>query len=333
MHIAVLGAGSWGTALAIQAARAGADVRLWDHRPERAELMEARRENHRYLPGIRLPDNLRVTTDPARALDGADIALFVVPSTEMRAVLNQMLPLLPPAAIVACASKGVEQGSLLTMAEVFAERLPPAQAASACFLAGPSFAREVAQGLPTTVVVASHDHAAADRFAAALHAGHFRVYHTDDVIGAELGGALKNPLAIACGVADGMGFGNNARAAIITRGLAELSRLAVTRGANPLTMAGLAGTGDLVLTCTGDLSRNRRVGLGLGQGKRLPDILAELGQVAEGVVTARSGLMLAQQHGVEMPITEQVYLVLHEDKPVAQAMRDLMGRQRKAERD
>jgi glycerol-3-phosphate dehydrogenase (NAD(P)+) len=332
MNVGVVGAGSWGTALAIQLARSGDRVRLWDHRPERAAGMQADRENARYLPGIPLADNIEVSGELGHVLEDAALVVSVIPSQSVRAVSQRFAPLIPEGATVLCASKGIEQGTLLTMDEVLREVLPAHLHERLCFLAGPSFAKEVAQGLPTAVVVASRNTAAADLAAEALHGGPFRAYHTDDIVGAELGGALKNIIAIACGVADGMGMGLNARAGLITRGLAEITRLAVHRGGNPLTLAGLAGMGDLVLTATGDLSRNRRVGLGLGRGQTLDAILEDLGQVAEGVVTARSARALAAQEGVEMPITEQIYAMLYEDKPVALALRDLMGRERKAER-
>ncbi|MCB9777152.1 MAG: NAD(P)-dependent glycerol-3-phosphate dehydrogenase [Alphaproteobacteria bacterium] len=333
MRCAVLGAGSWGTALALQLARTNDQVRLWDHRPDRAAEWDEARENRRYLPEVRFPDHLRVTGDLAHALDGVEVLLEVVPSQTVRAVMTDAAPMLPQGAAVCCASKGIETGSLMTMNEVLEEVLPERYHPSLTFLAGPSFAKEVARGLPTAVVVAGHHKAPADLVSQALHGGAMRAYYTTDVIGAELGGALKNIIAIACGVADGMGAGLNARAALITRGLAEITRLAVARGANPLTLSGLAGMGDLVLTCTGDLSRNRRVGLGLGQGKTLETILEELGQVAEGVVTAKSGRALALREGIEMPISEEIYQMLYQDKPVAAALMALMGRTRKAERD
>ncbi len=332
MKAAVIGAGSWGTALAMQLGRAGNDVRLWDHRPERAARMEAARCNTRYLPDFTFPDTLHVFSDMAAALDGAELVVEVIPSQSVRAVMTTAAPLIAASAIICCASKGIESGSLMTMEEVLKEVFPASRHHQICYLAGPSFAREVAADLPTTVVIAARDEGCAHAVAEAFHAGSFRVYHTEDIIGAELGGALKNIVAIACGVADGIGLGLNARAALMTRGLAEISRLAIARGANPLTLSGLAGMGDLVLTCTGNLSRNRRVGLGLGQGKTLEAVCAELGQVAEGVVTTRTARALAQQTGVEMPITEQMYQVLYEGKPVPLAMRDLMGRQRRAER-
>lgn len=332
MKVAVIGAGSWGTALAMQLARAGNDVRLWDHRPERAARMEAERCNDRYLPGFTFPENLHVVSELAAALAGVELVVEVIPSQSVRAVMAKAAPLIPADAIICCASKGIEAGTLMTMEEVLKEVFPAERHQRLNYLAGPSFAREVAADLPTTVVIAGRDEHSAQQVADAFHAGNFRVYHTEDIVGAELGGALKNIIAIACGVADGIGLGLNARAALMTRGLAEISRLAIARGANPLTLSGLAGMGDLVLTCTGNLSRNRRVGLGLGQGKTLKAVCEELGQVAEGVVTTRTARELAQRSGVEMPITEQMYLVLYADKPVPLAMRDLMGRERRAER-
>ncbi len=333
MRCAVIGSGSWGTALGIQLARSGDEVRMWSRTSEAASTIQENRENSRYLPGVRLPDRVECSADMAHVLDGADLVVAVVPSQSMRDVLSQAAPLIPEESVVCCASKGVENGTLLTMHDVMLQVLPPATHARLCALAGPSFAREVADGRPTAVVVASHDEHAAQVVASAFHGGAFRVYHTDDMVGAELGGALKNVIAIATGVADGIGAGLNARAALITRGLAEIGRLAVSRGANPLTLAGLAGMGDLVLTCTGDLSRNRRVGLGLGAGKTLDEILDDLGQVAEGVRTTRSARNLGKQAGVDMPITEEVYQMLYENKPVPEALRDLLGRERKAERD
>lgn len=329
--VAVVGAGSWGTALAMQLGRNGHDVTLLDHNATRAAQMQATRENSRYLPGLSFPPNLQVTADPATALRDRALVVAVVPSQVMRGVMHDLRPHLWPDAELCCASKGIEVETLMTMDEVLADVLPAWHGRFSA-LSGPSFAREVAQGLPTAVVVAARDHEVANRAAAAFHGGFFRVYTSDDVIGVEYGGALKNVLAIACGASDGAGLGTNARAGLITRGLNEITRLATKRGAHPLTMMGLAGMGDLVLTCTGELSRNRRVGLGLGKGQKLADILAELGQVAEGVVTARSAWMLAQKVGVDMPVTEQIYRVLYEDKPLPDALRDLFGRGRKAER-
>lgn len=332
MRIAVLGAGSWGTALAIQLCLSGDDVWLWDHDAQRAARMQEARENARYVPGVELPDNLRISGDLAAVLGGAEVVVEVVPSQVVRDVMAQALPHLPREAVVCCASKGIERSTLMTMEEVLIDVLPEEMHGRLCFLAGPSFAKEVARGLPAAVVVAARDEATAKTMADALHGGAMRVYHTDDIVGAELGGALKNIIAIACGVADGVGLGLNARAALITRGLAEITRLAVARGGNPLTLAGLAGMGDLVLTATGDLSRNRRVGLGLGRGQTLDDILAELGEVAEGVITTDTARQLGEREGVEMPITTQMYAMLYEQKPVHVALADLLGRKRKAER-
>jgi glycerol-3-phosphate dehydrogenase (NAD(P)+) len=317
----------------MQLARCGHPVMMWDRDPERAAAMDASRENGRYLPGIPFPDGLAVASDLGAVLAGAELVVAVVPSQTMRAVMTRAAPLIDDGAIVACAAKGVEASTLCTMDEVFEVVLPPHLHARSCAISGPSFAAEVARNLPTAVVVAGRDahctHAVADAF----HGSRFRVYHTYDMIGAELGGALKNVMAIACGIIDGQGLGLNARAALITRGLAEITRLAVARGANPMTLAGLAGMGDLVLTCTGNLSRNRRVGLGLGEGKKLAQILDELGQVAEGVVTTRSARALGAREGVEMPITEQMYRVLYEELPVPEAVRNLMTRERRAELD
>lgn len=333
MRCGVIGAGSWGTALAIQLARSGNEVWMWSRSESTAATLQSARENARYLPGIAFPDNLTCSGDLSAVLAAASMVVVVVPSQSVRSVMADAGELIEPEAVVCCASKGVENGTLMTMHEVLLEVLPKSLHGRICALAGPSFAREVAEERPTAVVVAGHDEQAAQTVADAFHGGAFRVYHTDDMVGAELGGALKNVIAIACGVADGIGAGLNARAALITRGLAEIGRLAARRGANPLTMAGLAGMGDLVLTCTGDLSRNRRVGLGLGEGKTLDQILTELGQVAEGVRTTQSARNLGRRSGVEMPITEEVYLMLYEGKPVPEALRDLLGRERKAERD
>ncbi len=331
MKAAVIGGGSWGTALALQLARAGQSVQLWEHRPDRAAEMQERRENAVYLKGIRLHDAITVTSDAEAALFEAELVTVVVPSQTVRSVMSRLGPSIKDHALVVCASKGIEIDSLQTMDQVLEEVLPQRLHPHIFALSGPSFAREVAEKKPTAVVMAGRDEAAAARAASAFHEGFFRVYHSNDVVGVEIGGAIKNVLAIACGACDGAGLGTNARAALITRGLNEISRVALARGANPLTLMGLAGLGDLVLTCTGDLSRNRRVGLGLGQGRRLAEILEELGQVAEGVVTARSTFQLSQKLGVQMPIAEQIYRVLYEDKPLQDALRDLFGRERKAE--
>ena len=329
---AVLGAGSWGTALAVHLARTGHDVTLWDRHPDRCAVMNDTRRNPRYLKSVRLPEGLVASSDLAGALSGASLVVPVVPSHALREVMEAARDHIDPGAVICSATKGIEDGTLLTVHEVLLDVMGASRADRICLLYGPSFALELAQGLPTAVVVAGTD-APATMAAEAFHGGSLRAYHTEDVAGVCIGGSLKNVMAIACGVADGLGLGLNARAAIITRGLAEITRLAVAAGANPLTMMGLAGMGDLVLTCTGNLSRNRRVGLALGEGRSLDDILQELGEVAEGVLTARSARALGHRLGIEMPITEQVYALLYEGKPVGEALRDLLARERRAERD
>ena len=333
MRVCVLGGGSWGTALGLHCARIGHTTTIWEHDPKLAAAHQAARENSRYLPGIPFPAHLNMTGQLEEALHGAEIVLAVVPSQTMRSTMKSAADFLPKKATLCIASKGVEQNSLMTMDEVLCDVLDPVHHSRIAVLSGPSFALELAQEKATAVVIASKSETLAEETAEAFHAGNFRVYHSTDVVGVEMGGAIKNVMAIACGICDGAGLGTNCRAALITRGLAEITRLAVARGANPLTLAGLAGMGDLVLTCTGDLSRNRRVGLGLGQGKTLSTILDELGQVAEGVMTARSAYNLGIQTQVEMPITREVYAMLYESKPVPVALSDLLGRQRKAELD
>lgn len=333
MRVCVLGGGSWGTALGLHSARVGHKTTIWEYDSKLAADHQAARENSRYLPGIPFPDSLSMTSSLEEALDGAEIVLAVVPSQTMRSTMQNAAPFLPQGATLCIASKGVEQNSLMTMDEVLCDVLDPVHHSQIAVLSGPSFALELAQEKATAVVVASKSESLAVETAEAFHAGNFRVYHSTDVVGVEMGGAIKNVMAIACGICDGAGLGTNCRAALITRGLAEITRLAVARGANPLTLAGLAGMGDLVLTCTGDLSRNRRVGLGLGQGKPLNAILDELGQVAEGVMTARSAYNLGLRSEVDMPITREVYAMLYEAKPVPVALSDLLGRERKAELD
>lgn len=330
MRCTVLGGGSWGTALAVQLARVGHATVLWDRHSDRCEAINRDHRNPRYLKDVRLPDALRAVPDLAAAVDGADLVVPVVPSHALREVLVAARPALGAAPFVCCATKGIEDDTLATMWEVCRDVV--GSDAGLSMLYGPSFALEVAQGLPTAVVVAGHE-SGTKVAAEAFHGDLFRAYHTEDVVGVCIGGSLKNVMAIACGVSDGLGLGMNARAGLITRGLAEITRLAVAMGANPLTLMGLAGIGDLVLTCTGNLSRNRRLGLGLGQGRKLDEILAELGEVAEGVTTASSAHKLAQKLGVELPLTTQVHAMLHEGKPAVQALMELMGRQRRAERD
>jgi glycerol-3-phosphate dehydrogenase (NAD(P)+) len=317
--------------MAMQLARCGHDVAMWDRNPERAAHMVEHRRNPRVLTDYDFPDGLNATNDLAAALQGAELVVAVVPSQVMRQVMTQAAPHLGADAVICVACKGIERGSLMTMDEVLREILPARFHPNVCALSGPSFAKEVAEDLPTAVVVAAHSHALSDRVSAAFHGSNFRCYHSDDLVGVEVGGAIKNVMAIACGMSDGMGLGLNARAAIITRGLAEITRIAVAKGANPLTMAGLAGMGDLVLTCTGNLSRNRRVGLALGQGRTLESILDELGEVAEGVITAQTAVQLGEQLDIELPISEQVHAILHLGRDPRTAMASLLGRERKAE--
>jgi glycerol-3-phosphate dehydrogenase (NAD(P)+) len=266
-------------------------------------------------------------------MDGSDLIVCVVPTHGLREVLKDAAPLFGTKAPIVSATKGIETDSLMLVSEIFEDMLPESQHRQLAYLGGPSFAKEVAACHPTAVSVAGHD---ADMVAAAQKAfttDRFRVYSTEDVVGVELGGALKNVVAIAAGISDGLGFGHNTRAGLITRGLAEISRLAISKGANPLTLAGLSGMGDLVLTCTGDLSRNRNVGLQIGQGKSLKDILGSMQMVAEGVRTAKSANELSERVGVDMPITREVYAMLYEDKPPLKAVVDLMTRPMRAERE
>jgi glycerol-3-phosphate dehydrogenase (NAD(P)+) len=328
--IAVIGAGSWGTALAKLLSDKGHRVVLWGHRREHVAAIQAAGENKAYLPGFGLAANLKVTADLRQAVGGKPVVVMVVPSHGYRQVFAGLVPNLQEDAVIVSATKGIENESLLTMTQVMVEILAGRRARLAV-LSGPSFAREVAGGLPTAVTVASEDKEAAAFLQQIFHTERFRVYASTDVVGLELGGALKNIVAIAAGICDGLGYGTNSRAALITRGLAEISRLGVKMGANPLTFSGLAGLGDLVLTCTGDLSRNRQVGLKLGQGKILPEILAEMQMVAEGVKTTRSAWNLARREGVEMPILEQIYQVIYEDKPCREAVQALLTREQKEE--
>ena len=331
MKVAVLGAGSWGTALAKLLAEKGNEVRLWARHEAQAAAIEAARENVRYLPGFALPPTLHATHDLHETLDHAELVVFVVPSHGLRELLPQVVPLLPDAPIVS-ASKGIENVTLKLVSEIFEEFVPPEKHHLLTYLSGPSFAKEVAAGMPTVVVAAGRDAAVTATVQRAFATDRFRVYTTSDVVGVELGGALKNVIAIATGFGDGLGFGHNTRAALITRGLAEMSRLAVSMGGDPLTLAGLAGMGDLVLTCTGDLSRNRQVGLELGRGRALADVLAGMTMVAEGVKTAKSAYELAEKRGVEMPLVREAYRILYEDRPPLEAMAALMTRELKPER-
>jgi len=330
--IGVIGAGSWGTTLANLLAKKGLEVTLWAYEADLVEEMRATRVNTLFLPGMELSAGLAFTNSLEEAAAGKDVLVLVSPSQVMRSVLTQLAPLLEPGVTLVNASKGIELDTFMTMDQVCAAVLPPEVAGRFCVLSGPSFAREVAQEMPTAVVAASADPEAASLVQRLFTTPYFRVYTNSDVVGVEIGGSLKNVIALAAGISDGLGLGHNTRAALITRGLAEMNRLGRAMGADPATFAGLAGMGDLVLTCTGDLSRNRTVGVKLGQGMRLGEILGEMRMVAEGVKTAESAWRLAGRMGVDMPIIEKVYQVLYEDKPARQAVLELMTRDPKAER-
>ena len=331
MRCTVLGAGSWGTALASLLAGKGYTVTSWDKDGPVLEDMAKNHRNERYLPGVALPATLHATPDVQKALEGAELVVLAVPSHAVRQVTIESKRHIHAGTPIVCVAKGIELESLMTMSEVMEDVLPVPLHPYIAILSGPSFAKEVAKGLPTAVTVAARWERIARQVQDAFHTKTFRPYTSGDVVGCEIGGCVKNVVAIAAGIADGFGFGANALAALITRGLAEISRLAVRKGANPLTLSGLAGLGDLVLTCSSDLSRNRTVGRGLAQGKTADQIQKELGQVAEGVRNAKSARELARRLGVEMPITEVVYRVLYEGAPPKDAVTALMMRETKPE--
>lgn len=327
--IGVLGAGSWGTALAVHLARTGHAVRLWARDASLAAAMAGSRENVAYLPGVTLPAALRPTGDLAEALDGAEFVVTAVPSHGLREVARTASRHLPPACVIVSATKGLEEGSLLRMSEVLRSELP--EAGEIIALSGPSFAAELARELPTALVAAGQSSAVVEAVMAHFRSPCLRLYGSADVVGVELGGSLKNIIAIAAGVVEGLGVGHNALAALITRGLAELSRLAVAQGAQRETLAGLAGLGDLVLTCTGDLSRNRKVGIELAHGQSLATILGSTRMVAEGVRTTEAALALGATHGIELPIAREMSDVLAGRTDPQTAIRNLMGRKQKLE--
>jgi glycerol-3-phosphate dehydrogenase (NAD(P)+) len=327
--VAVLGAGSWGTALAIQFARGGRAVRLWGRDGERLATMARARRNERYLPSTPFPDTLEIEADLPVALTRARDVLIVVPSPAFRSVLGALAPHLEPQMHVAWATKGFELSSGLLPHQVAREVLGPKRRIAV--LSGPTFAREVGAGLPTAMTVASPDAAYAEALAAELSSANFRAYTSTDIMGVEIGGAVKNALAVGAGLSDGLGFGANTRVALITRGLKEMTRLGVALGADAHTFMGLAGLGDLVLTCTDDQSRNRRFGLALAAGASPEAALAEIGQSVEGYAAARAIRTVAARTGVEMPLCEVVYRVLYERMPAKDAVRELMSRPLKAE--
>ena len=329
--IGVIGAGAWGTAHAMLLADKGHDVTLWMYEQDLAEETSRTRENRVYLPGFTLPGSITVTSSLEAAVKDKPIILSVVPSHTVRVVAKQFAPFLSKDAVIVSASKGIEIETLMPLSEVFKDILPGEFHERLCFLSGPSFAKEVARKMPTAVALASYDPAVGKKVQEVFSSAFFRVYTNPDVLGVELAGALKNVVAIAAGVLEGMGFGYNTMAALLTRGLAEMARLGVAMGGDLQTFSGLAGMGDLVLTCTGGLSRNRTLGVRLGKGEKLDDIIKGTKTVAEGVRTAKAARDLAQKYDIAMPIVEEVYQLLYEGKDPKLAVKDLMNRELKGE--
>ena len=329
-RIAVIGAGAWGTTLAALLSDKGHEVSLWVYEKDLSERMRTSRVNDLYLPGHTLPE-MEITSELVSAVKDKSIILTVTPSHVARRILENLAESVTPDAYFVCASKGIENESLMTMNEVMEDVLPREFHTKSAFLSGPSFAKEVIKKMPTAVSVASREPATARHIQSVFSTEYFRVYTSPDVMGVELGGALKNVIAIAAGCSDGLGLGHNTRAALITRGLAEIARLGMAMGANPLTFSGLSGMGDLVLTCTGELSRNRTVGFRLGKGERLSDILSDMKTVAEGVKTTKAAYQLSKKYNVPMPITEQVHSLLYEGKEASKVVTDLMARDLKSE--
>lgn len=332
--IAVIGAGSWGTALAMVLASKGYVVPFWGHNEEHLEGIREYRENKRYLPGLCLHNNIIPTSSLTDAVFECDVVCMVVPSHGFRAVYEQLVSSIKENSCVVSAVKGIENDTLMTMTQVMEDvnkALVPERKIFTAVLSGPSFAKEVAQNIPTAITIGCNDIGVAKRLQNIFVTETFRVYASSDVIGLEISASLKNVVAVAAGICDGLGYGLNTRAALITRGLAEITRLGIALDADPVTFSGLSGLGDLVLTCTGSLSRNRTVGLKLGQGQALKDIISEMNMVAEGVKTTRSGYELAQRHNIEMPILEQVYEIIYNEKNCADAVKDLLQRELKVE--
>lgn len=327
MKIAVLGAGSWGTTLGIVLAENEHDVTLWEFLPDQAERLLRERENKKFLPGVSIPGNIGITSELDASLDGADLALFVVPSHTTRGVAADVAACanFRKDAIVVNASKGLEESTLKRMSQVLGDELPT-QSERICSLMGPSHAEEVSRQMPTSVVVAGLDDNTIETVQRVFFRPYFRVYTNPDLVGVEIGVALKNCIAIAAGVCDGLGYGDNTKAALVTRGLAEISRLGVAMGAKSETFSGLAGVGDLVVTCLSRHSRNRYVGEKIGQGQTLAEVLSGMVMVAEGVRTTRAAVMLGRQHGVELPIIESVHEILFENRDPREAINQLMTR-------
>ncbi|MEE1132731.1 MAG: NAD(P)H-dependent glycerol-3-phosphate dehydrogenase [Caryophanon sp.] len=332
-NISVLGAGSWGTALAIVLAENGHRVRIWSHRQDQVDEMNTQHTNAKYLPDTTLPTSLVATASLQQAVNESDIVVVAVPTKAIRSVCQQFVPFMREEKLFVHVSKGIEPDSLKRISELLAEEIPSTLRSDIVVLSGPSHAEEVVLQHPTTVTVACENMRAAERVQDAFMSSYFRVYTLEDVIGAEIGGALKNVIALAAGAVDGLGYGDNAKAALITRGLAEISRLGVKMGANPLTFAGLTGMGDLIVTCTSVHSRNWRAGNLLGKGYKLDEILEQMGMVVEGVRTAKAAHQLAAQYDVAMPISSALYSVLFEETPPKQAVDALMARMKKREID
>ena len=330
MRCAVVGAGAWGTALGDMLAAGGHEVRIWAYEPDIVAAINDRHQNPIFLPGFTLAKTMRASGDHGEALEGAELVVYATPSQHLRSIARAGCAAVARNAVLAVASKGIEEGTLALMSDIVDEEVAGRPVVA---LSGPSFAVEVAQRQPTAIVAASESADAARVAQEAFSSSTFRVYTHDDIIGVELGGALKNVMAVATGIVEGLGLGNNSRAALITRGLAEMTRLGVSIGARASTFAGLAGIGDLVLTCTGSLSRNRAVGVEVGGGKTLEQALAGKPTVAEGVVTTRSAVALAAREGVEMPIATTVHRILFEGQPAKRAIPDLMARGLRAEQD
>lgn len=328
--VGVIGSGAWGTTLALLLAHKHIETTLWEHRPERVAEMRQQKQNTAFLPNFPFPPTLSITSDIAEVAQDKDMLLLVTPSQRMRENVRLLVPYVTQHTLLVSASKGIEMSTLKRMTQVIGEEMPT-HALSIAALSGPNIAREVAEEKPTAAVVASHNQHVAAQVQKLLSTNHFRVYTTDDVMGVELGGALKNIIAIGAGFNDGMGYGDNAKAAFITRGLAEISRLGIAAGANPLTFAGLAGIGDLIATCASPLSRNQQLGRRLAAGEKLNDILQSTHTVAEGVTTTKAALQLAAHYHVDMPITKQLNLVLFEGLDPHQAVPELMMRGPKRE--
>ena len=326
--VSVLGAGSWGTALSLLLCKNGHEVTLWSALEDEVRMLCEKREHESKLPGVRLPENMKITADLEDSLQDPDVAVLAVPSPFTRSTAHRMAPFVKKGQIIVNVAKGVEEHTLMTLSEIISEEIPQADV---CVLSGPSHAEEVGKGLPTTCVVSAEKRETAEYLQGIFMSPVFRVYTTPDILGVELGGALKNVIALAAGTADGLGYGDNTKAALITRGIAEISRLGTKMGARAETFYGLSGIGDLVVTCASVHSRNRKAGYLMGKGYTMQEAMDEVKMVVEGVYSARAAKSLAEKYQVEMPIIEEVNKVLFEDKPAADAVRDLMLRDKKVE--